>query len=209
MPGAAAICGADPARRPRPILALRQAAKWKSLGSVSRRADTIVFARTRRRDARIEYLSEVGFPFTTLGRSLSAGTAYSSLDLDFVRVGEQSVARLAARGHRRIAVVGPTPELNFAHLFRRGYRQGLKGARLAFDPALLATAEVNEVGGYAAVLALVKAPHPPTTILFNNDALALGGCRALGEFGLQPGSRCRGHRHCRQPALQRLFADSA
>ncbi len=153
----------------------------------ARWADAIVLAWTRRRDPRIDYLSEVGFPFATLGRSLSGGTGYPSLDLDFVGAGEQSVARLAARGHRRIAVVGPTPELNFAHLVRRGYRQGLRRARLAFDPALQVTGEVNEAGGYAATRELMKGPNPPTAILFNNDALALGGCRALGELGLQPG----------------------
>ena len=132
-------------------------------------------------------MTEVGFPFATLGRSLSGGTGYPSLDLDFVRAGEESVVRLAARGHRRIAVIGPTPELNFAHLFRRGYRHGVRRAGLPFDPALLATGEVNEAGGYAAALALMKDPNPPTAILFNNDAFALGGCRALGELRLQPG----------------------
>jgi DNA-binding LacI/PurR family transcriptional regulator len=153
----------------------------------ARWADAIILAWTRRHDPRIKYLTEVGFPFATLGRSLSGGTGYPSLDLDFMRAGEESVVRLAARGHRRIAVVGPTPELNFAHLFRRGYRQGLRRAGLAFDPALLATGEVNEAGGYAAALSLMTDPNPPTAILFNNDALALGGCRALGELRLQPG----------------------
>ena len=153
----------------------------------ARWADAIVLAWTRRRDPRIEYLSEVGFPFATLGRSLSGGTAYPSLDLDFVRAGEESVARLAARGHRKVALVSPPPELNFAYLFRRGYRQGLRRAGLAFDPALLAAGEVNEAGGYAATRELMQGRNPPTAILFNNDALALGGCRALGELRLQPG----------------------
>ena len=153
----------------------------------ARWADAIILAWTRRHDPRIEYLREVGFPFATLGRSLSGGTGYPSLDLDFVRAGEESVVRLATRGHRRIAVVGPTPELNFAHLFRRGYRQGLRRARLTFDPALVAIGEVNEAGGYAAARTLMKDPNPPTAILFNNDALALGGCRALGELRVQPG----------------------
>ena len=153
----------------------------------ARWADAIILAWTRRRDPRIDYLNAVGFPFATLGRSLSGGTAYPSLDLDFVAAGVESVARLAARGHRRIAVVGPTPELNFAHLFRRGYRQGLAREGIAFDPALVATEEVNEAGGYDAALGLIKGSRPPTAILFNNDALALGGCRAFSELGLQPG----------------------
>ena len=28
---------------------------------------------------------------------------------------------------------------------------------------------------------------PPTAIIFNNDAMALGGCKALVEMGLKPG----------------------
>ena len=46
---------------------------------------------------------------------------------------------------------------------------------------------MNEAGGYGAARALMKDREPPTAILFNNDALALGGCRALGELCLQPG----------------------
>jgi DNA-binding LacI/PurR family transcriptional regulator len=153
----------------------------------ARWADAVVLAWTRRRDPRIDYLNAVGFPFATLGRSLSGGAGYPTLDLDFVAAGVESVARLALRGHRRIAVVGPTPDLNFAYLFRRGYRQGLKRQRIAFDPTLVATGEVNEAGGYGAALGLMKGPRPPTAILFNNDALALGGCRAFNELGLRPG----------------------
>ena len=53
----------------------------------ARWADAIILAWTRRHDPRIKYLTEVGFPFATLGRSLSGGTGYPSLDLDFVRAG--------------------------------------------------------------------------------------------------------------------------
>lgn len=153
----------------------------------ARWADAIILAWTRRIDPRIEYLSEVGFPFATLGRSRSGGLQYPSIDLDFVQAGSDSVDRLAALNHRRIAVVSPSPELNFAHLFRQGYRQGLKRNNLPYDPALLASCEVNEAGGYAATRQVLAGPNPPTAILFNNDAVALGGCRALGDLGLEPG----------------------
>ena len=33
----------------------------------------------------------------------------------------------------------------------------------------------------------MRAKNPPTAIIFNNDAMALGGCRALVEMGLKPG----------------------
>jgi DNA-binding LacI/PurR family transcriptional regulator len=153
----------------------------------ARWADATILAWTRRRDPRIDYLSEAGFPFATLGRSLSGGSGYPSLDLDFMRAGEEAVARLAVRGHRRIGVVSPPTELNFAHLFRRGYRQGLSRARLPFDRALIAAGEVNEAGGYAAARDLMTSLEPPTAILFNNDAMAFGGYRALRDLGFQPG----------------------
>lgn len=153
----------------------------------ARWADAIILAWTRRIDPRIAYLSEVGFPFATLGRSQSGGKDYPSLDLDFVRAAQESVGRLANLGHRRIAVVSPSPGLNFAHLFRQGYRRGLKQNDLPFDEELLVTCEVNEAGGHAATMEIMSRAVPPTAILFNNDAVALGGCRALGDLGLEPG----------------------
>jgi DNA-binding LacI/PurR family transcriptional regulator len=153
----------------------------------ARWADAIILAWTRRVDPRIAYLSEVGFPFATLGRSQSGGKNYPSLDLDFVRAGVEAVDRLAGLGHRRIAVVSPSPALNFAYLFRQGHRRGLKRHGLPFDDRLLATCEANEAGGHAATMEIMSQPAPPTAILFNNDAVALGGCRALGEMGLEPG----------------------
>jgi DNA-binding LacI/PurR family transcriptional regulator len=151
-------------------------------------ADAIILAWTRRIDPRIEYLTRVGFPFATLGRSNSGGNTYPSIDFDFLRAGREAVDRLAGHGHERIAVVSPSPSLNFAHLFRQGYRTGLRRNGLVLDPKLIMTGEVNEAGGYAATRTLMDRCDAPSAIIFNNDAMALGGCRALGELGLKPGS---------------------
>ena len=153
----------------------------------ARWADAIILAWTRRQDPRIEYLSEVGFPFATLGRSSSGGDGFPYLDLDFVRTGEEAVARLAALGHRRIALISPSAELNFAYLMEQGYTQGLNAANIAPDPALVATCDVNEAGGHAATRQIMAGDRPPSAILYNNEAVALGGCRALRDLGLQPG----------------------
>jgi DNA-binding LacI/PurR family transcriptional regulator len=67
----------------------------------ARWADAIILAWTRRRDPRIEYLVDVGFPFATLGRSGSGGRSFPSLDLDFARAGRESVARFASKFTRR------------------------------------------------------------------------------------------------------------
>ena len=157
----------------------------------ARWADAVILAWTRRIDPRIDYLTKVGFPFATFGRSRSGGNSYPSIDFDFVTAGGEAVDRLVGLGHERIALVSPPPGLNFAQLFRQGYRNGLKRNGLVHDPSLVQTGEVNEAGGYAATKALMERRDAPSAIIFNNDAMALGGCRALGDLGLEPGARRR------------------
>ncbi len=150
-------------------------------------ADAVVLASTRRKDERIDYLSDVGFPFATLGRSSSGGKSYPSLDLDFEQAGCAAVDRLVSRGHRRIAAVYPPAELNFGHLFLRGYRKGLRRHGIVPDPSLVGSGTINEAGGYAVTPTIMQGDDPPTALIFNNDAMALGGCKALAEMGLRPG----------------------
>ena len=147
----------------------------------------MVLAWTRRQDERIDYLTRVGFPFATLGRSKSGGGSYPSLDLDFVKAGCDAVDRLVARGHRRIAAIRPSAALNFGHLFLTGYRKGLRKHGIELDSDLIAAGDINEAGGYMVTPGVMHCVQPPTAIIFNNDAMALGGCKALIEMGLRPG----------------------
>ena len=153
----------------------------------ARWADAIVLAQTRRHDERIDYLTRVSFPFATLGRSLSGGSSYPSLDLDFVKAGCDAVDRLVARGHHRIAAIRPSAALNFGHLFLSGYKKGLRKHGIEFDSDLIAAGDINEAGGYMVTPGVMHCTEPPTAIIFNNDAMALGGCKALVEMGLRPG----------------------
>jgi DNA-binding LacI/PurR family transcriptional regulator len=152
----------------------------------ARWADAVVLAQTRREDDRIDYLTKVGFPFATLGRS-NSGAGYPSLDLDFERAGSEAVDRLVAQGHRRIAAIHPTHNLNFGYLFLEGYRNALESHGISEDDALIAGGPINEAGGYAATPKIMEAKNSPTAIIFNNDAMALGGCKALVEMGYAPG----------------------
>jgi DNA-binding LacI/PurR family transcriptional regulator len=152
----------------------------------SRLADAVVLAQTRRKDERIDYLTDVGFPFATLGRSQSGGESYPSLDLDFEKAGREAVERLVAFGHRRIAAIRPL-DLNFGYLFLAGYRKGLRRRGIAPDPGLVFAGDINEAGGYAVTPEVMAGRDPPTAIIYNNDAMALGGCKALVEMGLRPG----------------------
>ena len=84
-------------------------------------------------------------------------------------------------------MISPSTELNFAHLFRQGYRKGAETQRALLRPELIATCEVNEAGGYDATRELMARGGAPSAIIYNNDVMALGGCRALGDLGVKPG----------------------
>jgi DNA-binding LacI/PurR family transcriptional regulator len=153
----------------------------------ARWADAVLLAWTRHVDHRIEYLARAGFPFATLGRSRSGGNGYPTLDLDFVRAAQDAVDRLVKFGHRRIGIVSPSPDLNFVHLFRRGFRAALKRHGLPFEEDLIAAGEVNQDGGYAATRRIMARSDRPHALIFHNDVMALGGNRALSDLGLKAG----------------------
>lgn len=69
-------------------------------------------------------------------------------------------------------------------VFRKGHRDAMKRYRLPVEPSWLSIGEVNDAGGCAATKSLMAKPGWPSAIIFNNDAMALGGRRALGELGL-------------------------
>ncbi|TIS30371.1 MAG: LacI family transcriptional regulator, partial [Mesorhizobium sp.] len=95
--------------------------------------------------------------------------------------------RLVARGHRRIAAIRPSLDLNFGYLFLDGYRKALKRHGIEVDPGLIADGFINETGGYQVTPRVMLSKDRPTAIIFNNDAMALGGCKALAEMGIRPG----------------------
>ncbi|MBV9244451.1 MAG: substrate-binding domain-containing protein, partial [Methylobacteriaceae bacterium] len=77
--------------------------------------------------------------------------------------------------------------LNFGYLFLAGYRHGLRRHGIAPDPTIIAAGNINEAGGYEITPGVMRGTDPPTAIIFNNDAMALGGCKALIERGIVPG----------------------
>lgn len=153
---------------------------------VARRiVDALIISATRRDDPRIPLLAKAGIPFVALGRSDT--TDHSWVELDFEGVARQCVGRLAARGHRRIAVALPANELNLGNLFLAGYRAGLLDHGLTFDPALAIRARSSEEGGYRLGTELLSLPERPSAVLLSYELLAGGLYRRLAEDHVRPG----------------------
>lgn len=153
----------------------------------SRSTDAIMLAWTRVRDARIQYLSDIGFPFATMGRSESGG-AFPYLDIDFEDLGRRATTRLLARGHRRVALINTAPDLMFHHFLLQGYRGAIEAHGIAFDPALAREDPMTGQGEQGLVADLLSLRPPPTAVLACGETMLGGIWRALAERGLRPGA---------------------
>ncbi|XYI32327.1 LacI family transcription regulator [Cupriavidus oxalaticus] len=146
------------------------------------RVDGLLFGRTRRKDARIEYLLERDIPFVAYGRSESSQD-FPFVDIDHTVVGRDGCARFIALGHRRIALIHSPEFLMFSYFERLGYEQALRAANIEVDSALCVEEAMTEEGGLRAARRLLALPKPPTAIVCGHDMVAVGAMRAIAEAG--------------------------
>jgi len=151
-----------------------------------RRVDGFVLVRTRRKDARVERLQKVNYPFVAFGRAEDT--------LDFPYVDEDGVygmrlviQHLVSLGHRRIACIAPPSNLMFAHYRLQGFRGGLTEAGIPADDSLFCTGNLTQRDGYEQASALLDLPSPPTAIAACNDLMAFGAMSAAQDRGLVVG----------------------
>lgn len=101
--------------------------------------------------------------------------------------GRAATTALTERGHQRIAYVDDEERPVASPLRLQGYRDALRKAGLAFDPALHVSGPPLAHGGLAAVGALLDRPvgERPTALFCFNDRMAMGAYRAARHRGLR------------------------
>jgi LacI family transcriptional regulator len=149
------------------------------------RSDALIFARTRPQDERIDWLEERGFPFVTIGQTQR--NSHSFIDRDQRKIGRDTIARLSALGHRRIALLSTPLRYTYSHMTREGWHAGLAEAGLAPDPAMELECFLSRRTGQEAVTELVTSGARPTAIACGNDLIALSAMEGLKRLGLRPG----------------------
>lgn len=153
----------------------------------TRRVGGIVLNRLRAQDWRIDYLTRHQIPFASIGKH-PEGSPYPCIDVQDRQAFTRVVLHLVEQGHRRIALIGGPDDLLLSQQRLAGYQDGLKRARIAFEPTLHAAGDLTEEGGYRAAQHLLGIAEPPTAILSCNDLTALGVLRAARERRLHVGS---------------------
>lgn len=154
--------------------------------ATNRLADGVVLAGTQPDDARVRILQDAGLPFVTYGTTALNGP-HPFVDTDNAAVVRQSLSRLIAAGHRRIALFNPPARLSYAQTRLESYRATLAGAGLPFDPALVAHGRLTPALGRAQVLTLSALADPPTAYVCANEAVALGALSGFAAAGMVHG----------------------
>jgi LacI family transcriptional regulator len=149
-----------------------------------RRVDGVLLARTRVTDERVAWLQARGVPFVTHGRTRLA-RPHAWVDVDGATAFATAVQRLAAAGHRRIALLSAPFHYFFATDRAAGWRAGM--AACGLSASALREAEPTEENGYRAAEDLLTGAEPPTALLCATDRLAVGALHAVAAAGLRPG----------------------
>ncbi len=93
----------------------------------------------------------------------------------------ETVAYLAALGHRRIVHVGGPAQLVHSKVRADAYTAACAAAGV--DPVVLPADYTGEAGAQA-TRRLLSASHPPTAIVYDNDVMAVAGLGVAMEMGV-------------------------
>lgn len=84
-------------------------------------------------------------------------------------------------GYRRIAYVGGQLTLSLGRDRLAGYKDALRSAGVAIDPALIKVGSYSQQDGYQLVTELLRGDPRPEALCIGNSRLAIGALRALSE----------------------------
>lgn len=153
---------------------------------LARRVDGMLLVRTRREDARLSFLAEMGFPAVAFGRT-ELPLAYPWIDVDGARGLRLAVDHLAQLGHRDIAYLRAPDYLMFDSVRWQGFLEGMAGNGLPVVEDWILHGDLTQRSGHELANRLLDQSHPPTAMLAGNDLMAIGALSAIQSRGLQVG----------------------
>ncbi|GAA1294830.1 MULTISPECIES: LacI family DNA-binding transcriptional regulator [Brachybacterium] len=145
-----------------------------------RLVDVVILKDLRRDDPRPRLLRELRMPFVLVGDVRQTG-AEAAVLTDNSRSMHVLLEELLALGHHRIAHVGGPGELLHSQWRLGAYVDFMADHALA--PSYL-EGDYGTASGERCVRALLALEEVPTVIVFDNDAMAIGGADALHRLGV-------------------------
>ncbi|WP_417869642.1 LacI family DNA-binding transcriptional regulator [Vibrio furnissii] len=144
-----------------------------------KRADAIILADTEIHDERVEYLQERGFPFVTMGQSLSLNGQFNWVDFNYSVMGSESVEYALQQGAKNIAIVTLGSNSMHGELFLAGYKKRMMDKGMHVQDEFIFYGDKTEFSGSDAIEKFSQLEHQPDFIIFINDFQYSGACNYL------------------------------
>lgn len=152
----------------------------------SHKVDGFILNRIRKRDWRINYLSQWGVPFVGLGKSQD-GVVYPCVRIEGSDAYRDLVQHIKQKGFSRFAFIGGPNDL-INHIDRlKWFKSALKKCGLEADPNNIVSTDMSSTGGYEAAHTMLSDSTPPDALLCVNDQVAYGVLHAAHEQGFNIG----------------------
>ena len=147
-------------------------------------ADGIIISRTEPDDKRVRYMIERGFSFSAHGRT-NMGVAHPFHDFDNYAFASEAVARLAALGRHRLALLAPPSALSYHRHMRDGFSDALAEHGLdevAFDNVTV-DHSIDQIR--ARTLQLMQRPNRPDGIVSGAGGATFALVAGIEDAGLK------------------------
>lgn len=133
-------------------------------------------------DALVERLEQTGVKYASISPKRPGNGI--GVFIDERQAARELVGHLIEQGHRRIAHIRGHAAHGASRWRLDGYRDALKRAGIAADPALVVQGAFSFDSGVQAAHQLLDLADPPTAIFAGNDDMAAGVIRVAYERGL-------------------------
>jgi LacI family transcriptional regulator len=150
---------------------------------LSRRVEGIILLTSCLPDQELVNLSR-SVPLIVTGRHVQGERVYC-LDVDSTMGARLATEYLVGQGHRQIAFISGPPNHPDALQRFRGYKAALAASKIPFAAKLVAPGDYSEMGGHAAINALLDSRVEFTAVFAANDQTAHGAMLALHRRGLR------------------------
>jgi LacI family transcriptional regulator len=150
---------------------------------VERRVDALILVPA---PGDMSYLTpeiEHGLVVAAIDRPLD-GVDVDTAVVDNAAGAAEAVARLAARGHRRIAALGNDSRLWTLRERHAGYRAGLAAAGLDYDPGIVDLDCRDAAGAERVMRHLLALDNPPTAVFAAQHMAGRGTVRTMHQTGI-------------------------
>lgn len=150
-----------------------------------RKVDGVILLYSRVDDKTLNYLREMQFPFTIVGRPYDFENQIDFVDNDNKQIAKDVVNYLVDLGHREIAFIGGDVHFVVSADRLEGYRAALEDHQLSYQEKYFIQDFAFEQDGKEAIRQLMAEEQPPTAIVAHDDSVAYEIIRYLEQLEIR------------------------